>query len=289
MEAKKQTDMKEAKVKLDGGNLDEAIEIALNSVKSSPTDVSARTFLFELSCFSGNWDRADKQLDVIGQQDVNAMIGAQIYKQNLQAERDRLRHSEEGLMPECLMPPPKYVEKLLIANNHLREDRSAEARQVLDEIEDERPAFSGKINGEEFNDFRDYNDLTSCLFETIIKGSYSWIPFEQVQKIKFSESKSLRDRFWIQAEVEMINGTKGEMFFPALYANSWKSENDQIRLGKATDWRDTGDDIFVGEGLRVFQYDGGYIPISDLKTIEFNHNIADEVEAEEITNGDEEE
>jgi type VI secretion system protein ImpE len=288
MEAKKQTDMKEAKVKLDGGYLDEAIEIALNSVKSSPTNIPARTFLFELSCFSGNWDRADKQLDVIGQQDVNAMVGAQIYKQNLQAERDRLRHSEEGLMPECLLPPPKYVEKLLIANNHLREGRPAEARQILDETENERPAFTGKINGEEFKDFRDYNDLTSCVFETIIKGSYSWIPFEQVQKIEFSDSKSLRDRFWIQAEVEMINGTKGEMFFPALYANSWKSDNDQIRLGKATDWHDAGEDIFVGEGLRVFQYDGGYKLISDLKTIEFDHQSADEVAAEDTTSEEEE-
>lgn len=271
----------EAKIMLDGGNLNGAIEQTLSAVKSNPTDATARTFLFELSCFAGNWDRAEKQLEVIGHQDVNAMIGAQIYKQNISAERDRLRHFADGLMPECAMTPPKYVEKLLIVNNHIRENRFSEARQMLDEIEEERPAFSGKINGEEFNDFRDYNDLTSCVLEAIIKGSYTWLPFEQVKRLKFGEKKHLRDYYWIQAEFEMINGTNGELFLPALYANSWKSEDDQIRLGRTGDWHDIGEDIYVGEGLRTFQFDGGYKPISEIETLEFNHELIEEADEEE--------
>ncbi len=279
-EAKTQR-VNEAKIMLDAGNLNGAMEHALNAVKSNPTDATARTFLFELSCFAGNWDRAEKQLDVIGHQDVNAMIGAQIYKQNISAERDRLRHFADGMMPECLLTPPKYVDKLLIATNHIRENRLAEARQVLDEVENDRPAFSGKLNGEDFNDFRDCNDLTSCVFEAIVKGSYTWLPFEHVSKIKFTESKSLRDFYWIQAEVEMINGTNGEMFLPALYANSWKSDNDEIRLGRISDWRELGEDIYVGEGSRVFQFDGGYKPVSEIQTIEFNQELTEETPEKE--------
>lgn len=278
-EAKTQR-VNEAKIMLDAGNLSGAIEHALNAVKSDPTDATARTFLFELSCFAGNWDRAEKQLEVIGHQDVKAMVGAQIYKQNIHAERDRLRHFEDGMLPECLMTPPKYVDKLLIANNHIREGRFAEARQVLDEAETERPAFSGKINGEEFSDFRDYNDSTSCVFEAIVKGSYTWLPFEQIMRLKFNEKKHLRDYYWVQAEFEMINGTNGELFLPGLYANSWKNEDDQIRLGRICDWRDLGEDILVGEGLRTFQFDGGYKPISDIETIEFNHEIIEETSDE---------
>ena len=37
--------------------------------------------------------------------------------------------------------------------------------QLLDKIEEERPAFACKVNGEEKEDFRDYNDLTMCVFE----------------------------------------------------------------------------------------------------------------------------
>lgn len=263
--------MNDAKTKLDEGKLDEAIALALNAVKAKPTDVTARTFLFELSCFSGDWERAEKQLDVIGQQDMQAMVGSVIFKQNFMAERDRIRYFEDGLMPECLIEPPKYVEKLLVGNNYVREGSIAEARKVLDEVEEERPAFACKINGEDVSDFRDYNDLTMCIFEVIVKESYAWLPFEHVTRIEFFPPKSLRDLYWVQAEVQMVNGTTGEMFFPALYANSFKSDNDQVRLGRMTDWKDLGGELFLGEGLRMFWFDGEHRSILDLKNIEFLH------------------
>ena len=115
--------MNEAKTQLDAGNLNGAVTAALSSVKSSPTDVAARTFLFELSCFSGDWERAEKQLEVIGHQEVNAMIGAEMFKQNFHAERNRQRLISDGLIPECLMNPPKYVEELVNAHNRIREGK----------------------------------------------------------------------------------------------------------------------------------------------------------------------
>lgn len=261
--------MNEAKLQLDSGNLKGAVEAALNAVKASPTNTPARIFLFELSCFSGDWERAARQLDVIGHQEVNAMIGSKIYTENFEAERARINVFSHSARPEFLMPLPDYVEEMLKANDLLREGNSAEAHQILDEVEEKRPAFSCKVNGEEFNDFRDFNDTTMCVFEVILKGSYVWIPFEHVVKIKFLERKSLRDIYWLQAEVEMTNGTTGEMFIPSLYVNTWKSENDQIRLGKAVDWRDAGDDIYVGEGIKLFSVGGDSKSILDIQTIEF--------------------
>lgn len=263
--------MNDAKMQLDAGNLTGAVESALNLVKTNPTNVTARTFLFELSCFSGDWERAEKQLEVIGHQDINAMIGSKIYQQNFKAERDRLKLFSDGLKPEFMTPKPPHVDDLLTANNRVREGNVAEARQILDNVEDSRPAYPCKVNGEGFGDFRDYNDLTMCVFEVIFKDSYLWIPFEQVQKIEFFKPKTLRDLYWIQANVEIINGTSGEMFFPALYSGSWKSSNDQIRLGRMTDWRDAGDELFIGEGTKLFWMDGKDKSILDLETIEFEH------------------
>ncbi len=263
--------MSEAKTKLDLDNLTEAVQAALDAVRSKPTDITARIFLFELSCFSGDWERAEKQLDVIGQQDVNAMIGSHIYKQNFKAERDRLSVFNDGMIPECLMPPSKYIEDLIVASTHIRENKTSEARKLLDKAEESRPAFACKINGEESGDFRDCNDLTMCVFEAIVKDSYTWLPFNQVEKIVFEPAKTLRDKFWMQAQVEMTNGTKGEMFLPSLYIETFKNDDDQIRLGKVTDWRDVGEDIFIGEGVKLFQFEGGYKPILEIETIEFIH------------------
>jgi len=240
--------MNDAKMHLDLGHLSAAVESALSLVKSNPTVAAARTFLFELSCFSGDWDRAEKQLDVIGHQDPNTALGSLIYRQNLSAERDRLRFFAEGMRPEKAMPQPAYVEDLIRANDLIREGKTDEARELLDSVEENRPAFSCTVNGEGFSDLRDYNDPTMCVFEAIVKDSYVWLPFEQVKKIEFLERKSLRDVFWPQAQFELTNGTNGEMFIPSLYANSWKNSDDQVRLGRYVDWRDVGD---KGRGVRA--------------------------------------
>lgn len=264
--------MNDAKLHFDSGNLKGAVESALKLVKTNPTDDSARIFLFELSCFSGDWERAARQLDVIGHQEVNAMIGSKIYTENFEAERARMEFFAKGTKPEFLMPPPAYVQDLVVANHSLVNGNEAQARELIDSVEEKRPAFKCSVNGEDFSDFRDYNDLTMCVFEAILKGQYMWLPIEQIEKIEFFERKWLRDVYWMQAQVEMTNGTNGEMFLPALYANSWKNEDDQIRLGRAVDWREAGDDIYVGEGIKLFWMDGRDKTILDLKTLEFNHD-----------------
>jgi type VI secretion system protein ImpE len=178
----------------------------------------------------------------------------------------------DGLKPEFMTAVPSYIEDLLSAINRIREGNSPEARSILDNVEENRPAFRCTVNGEGFSDFRDYNDLTMCVFETFHKDTYNWVPFESVKKIEFFTPKTLRDLYWIQANVELTNGMGGEMFFPALYSGSWKSDNDQIRLGRMTDWRDAGDEVFIGEGMKMFWMDGRDKSILDIRTLEFSHS-----------------
>lgn len=261
--------MNEAKTLLDAGNLSGAIEAALAFVKANPTNPSARIFLFELSAFAGDWERAKRQLDVIGHQDTTAMIGSKIYEQCVLAEGKRADFFANGAKPEFLGTPPDYVYGILTANNKMREGNLAETREILDKVENERPAFAGKINGAAMEDFRDYNDLTSGILEVIIKDSYVWVPFEQIVKITFSEPKSLRDYFWRQAALETDNGTNGDVFIPALYNDSWRSGDDSVRLGKVTDWRELGEEIYVGEGAKLFAVGGEHKTIFDLETVEF--------------------
>jgi len=262
--------MNEAKTLLESGNLTGAIEAALGRVKANPTDHSSRIFLFELSAFAGDWERAKRQLDVIGHQDTVAMIGSKIYEQCVLAEGKRADFFAKGAKPEFLASPPDYIYGLLTANNRFIEGNLTEVREILDKIEEQRPAFACRVNGQEAQDFRDYNDLTSVVLEVIIKDSYVLVPFEQIEKITFQEPKSLRDYFWRQASLETENGTNGEVFIPALYNNSWRSPDDKIRLGKMTDWRDIGEDIYVGEGAKLFAVGGmDHQTIYDLQTLEF--------------------
>src|SRR5437016_9037397 len=95
---------------LNAGELLAAIEQLNREVRSSPTDVQRRTFLFELLCFAGEYQRAERQLDVLGRQSAAADIGAQVYRSLMAAEQARRRLFSEGLSPDFLFPPPRSEE-----------------------------------------------------------------------------------------------------------------------------------------------------------------------------------
>ena len=59
----------------DAGKLNAAIEALGSELRDNPTDTQRRTFLFELLCFAGNHDRAEKQLDIFSSGGPDARHG----------------------------------------------------------------------------------------------------------------------------------------------------------------------------------------------------------------------
>src|SRR5205823_12093242 len=69
------------------GKLREAVKAALEDVKSHPTNSGMRTFLCELLCFTGDLERAERQLDALGEQDPDVMIAISVFRQLIRAEQ----------------------------------------------------------------------------------------------------------------------------------------------------------------------------------------------------------
>ena len=80
-----------AKQLFQAGKLNEAMKALAAEVRDNPTDPRRRTFLFELLCFAGEYDRAEKHLHVLAQGNSQAEMGAVLYFSALHAERTRLR------------------------------------------------------------------------------------------------------------------------------------------------------------------------------------------------------
>ena len=169
---------------LDAGHLSGAIEQLNQDVKSHPTDSRLRTFLFELLCFAGDYQRAERQLDVLGGQSTTAELGVQVYHNILAAEKPRRRLFSEGLRPDFLLDPPQYLRLHLEALNRLREDRPAEAKALLDQSEGSRSELKGRLEGRPFLDFRDADDLIGPFLEVIVHRNYVWLPFEQIAHLE---------------------------------------------------------------------------------------------------------
>ena len=270
--------MKEAKELLAAGHLEEASAALLRQVKANPNDSASRTFLFELSCLSGDWDRAERQLDVIGQQSTEAQLGVMVYRANINAERERRRVFAEGVQPHFLREPPAYVDLCVTALNQVKGGLTKEARATLDRAEEERPAIAGTLGGKEFHDFRDYDDFLAPVVELIVKDKYVWLPFEQIKSIQISPPRQLRDMIWASARVEATDGTIGEVYMPSLYADTSGSANDQLRLGRMTDSKQLAEDLYQTLGLRLFLVDGEDKTLFEATPVEFSRGQEQEHE-----------
>src|SRR6185369_16259013 len=93
-----------AKELLKAGKVREAEGALTAALRDNPTDAAQRTFLFELLCFSGQWDRAAKHLALLAQASKEAEMGAVLYYSALHAEK--MRH-EMFLKKEFPQAPAK--------------------------------------------------------------------------------------------------------------------------------------------------------------------------------------
>jgi len=259
-----------AKDLLDAGKLSAALEQLNQEVRAHPVDSRLRTFLFELLCFAGDYQRAEGQLDVIAQQNTNIELGAQIYRNALAAERARIAVATQDSLPTFLLEPPAFAALHVAALHRLREGNAAEARALLTQAEEARPRMRGQVDGAAFSDFSDGDVVLSPFLEVIIRDRYVWVPFVQVKRFTVAAPKRLRDLLWVPGTLETLNGPAGEAFFPVLYCGSSGSDNEQVKLGRMTDWNDAGEGLQRGVGQRMFFVDNSERSILETREIEFD-------------------
>jgi type VI secretion system protein ImpE len=241
-----------AKELFQSGKLAQAVDEQLRVVRAKPTDAAARTFLFELLCFQGEFDRAQKQLDVIAQQDPDSEWATQVYSNILAAEGVRRRVLEEGGLPEFVMDPPDLVHLQLEALGHLRNGRSSEALACLENSQSARVECPGDVDGQAVDDFCDCDDLFGPILEMVILRDYVWIPWQQIRELEISAAERPRDLIWIPIRLTLADGSARSGYAPTRYPGTHRHPDDAVKLGRMTDWQSQDGGPVRGVGLREF-------------------------------------
>lgn len=250
------------------GDLTAAVAAALEEVKQAPSDSGRRGFLCELLCFTGDLERADRQLDTLTNLAPEAAVGIALFRQLIRAEQARQQFYSIGAMPEFLGEPTPALKLYLEASIYVREQRPEEAAKLLAQAEEQRPKPKGICNGQPFEDFRDLDDLTAGFFEVLTStGKYFWIPIERVETIEFRPPARPRDLLWQRAHLIVHNGPDGEVYLPTLYAGTSADADDKVRLGRYTDWRGGPGVPVRGAGQRTFLVGDEARSILELKEI----------------------
>lgn len=230
--------MSDATDHFQAGRLADAVAAALAEVKASPGDTGKRVFLAELMCFTGDFERADRQLDVIGDQDPGAALGLALFRQLVRAAQARAEYFSAGRVPEFLAPPEAHLQALLAAGVALREGREDEAARLAAEAEAIRPSCPGRIDDTEFDDFRDIDDMVAPVFEVLTStGKYYWVPAERVLAAEFHPPQRSRDLLWRRVTMSVADGPDGDVYLPVVYAAAGPAgTEDAARLGRVTEW-----------------------------------------------------
>jgi type VI secretion system protein ImpE len=249
------------------GKLPEAIEAQIKEVKANPGEQAKRLFLFEMLAFAGDLDRARRQIDAVnyGQMELDTAVLA--YRKLLDAEQARRRLFSDGVSPQFLKEPPEHVRLRLEAVNRLREKRPAEARETLDRAAAGSAAVQGQLNDKPFTSLRDCDDLFGTVLEVMAQGNYFWVPLEQVDTLAMNPPKFPRDLLWVPARLEIRDGPAGDVFLPALYPSSHEHPDNQVKLGRMTDWKGAEGEPILGVGLRTFLVDDDAMSLLEWRSL----------------------
>jgi type VI secretion system protein ImpE len=219
------------------GKLDEAIEALGAEVRDNPTDVQRRAFLFELLCFAGNFDRAEKQLNVLGQGSRDAEMGALLYHAALHAERLRQEMFDRGSFPATIPP---------------RSPR-------------------GTLNGKSFDEISDADPRIGSRLEVFAAGQYMWLPFDQIASVQMRPPARLRDTLWAPAIVRPSESYKGheigEVLMPVIAPLTWREGDGPTKLGRMTEWMSWDDGTEAPIGQKILLVDGEEVPVLEVREL----------------------
>lgn len=257
------------------GHLKDAIAASIEAVKARPGDQAVRHLLWQLLCFAGDMERADKHLDMLLEQDRAAMPYLMLSRQLIRAEQARRQFFAEGRLPEFIGKPTPALELRLKAAVHLRDGDRAAAAALIQESDAATAPLAGVCDGQPFSEFRDLDDLTATIFEVLTStGKYYWIAADQVDEVEFHKPESPCDLLWRRATMSVRNGPDGAVFVPAIYAATANVDDERAKLGRSTEWLGGNGAPVYGVGLRLYMLGDVDKTIVELSNITFTSGPA---------------
>jgi type VI secretion system protein ImpE len=251
------------------GRLHEALAALQERVRKEPGNARYRTFLFQLLCVLGQWQRALTQLNVVAELDAGALPMVQTYREAIQCEVLRGDVFLGKRQPLVFGEPRPWLAQLIQALQCDAADDLARAADLRGEAFEAAPANSGSIDGNAFAWLADADVRLGPVLEAIINGKYFWVPMYRIARIEIEPPADLRDAVWTPASFTWINGAATVGLIPTRYERTTAQADEALLAGRRTEWVDRGAMSGYGLGQRMLASDGGEYALRDVRLVEF--------------------
>jgi len=254
---------------LRSGDARAALEQLKQEVRKAPRDAALRTFLFQMFCVFGEWERAVTQLTAAAELDPLALPMAQAYRAAIRCELLRNRVFAGARTPTIFADPEPWMSLLIEANRGLAAGKPDEAARVRDDAFEQAPSISGSIDGQDFEWIADADPRLGPMLEAVVDGKYYWVPFHRMRTLDIEPPADLRDQVWMPAHFVWSNGGESYGFVPTRYPGSEQATDTELALARRTEWRENGE-WFLGLGQRMLTTDGAEFALMDIRRIAFH-------------------
>ena len=192
--------------------------------------MAPRTFLFELLCFAGEYTRAEKQLAVLSSGSPEKETGAIVYYAALHAEKTRHELFEKEDFPaDSPASPP------------------------------------GELNGKPFTELRDADPDIGARLEVFAAGAYVWLPSSTWNRSRWDRRNGCAIRCGLRRWSRRLPPSKAwtseKCSIPAIYPFSWKQQDEEVWLGRITEWLADEQGRESPTGQKMLLVDGEEFPV----------------------------
>jgi type VI secretion system protein ImpE len=256
------------------GDLDRALSTTQDLVRQDPGSARLRTCLFQLLAVRGQWERAMKQLDVVGDLDPQTIAMVQTYRPALQCELLRAEVFAGTRTPLVLGGPEPWMAYLLSALQLTAEGAFGQADEVRCQAFEAAPTTAGTVDGEPFEWIADADSRFGPMLEAIINGRYHWVPFHRLRSLTIEQPTDLRDMAWAPAMLGLATGADVVALLPSRYPGTEAADDSACLLARKTVWIER-DGTFLGLGQRILATDHAEYPLLDIREVRFEPTASD--------------
>ncbi len=262
------------------GELSSALDTARADAAQRAADPAALFVLFELLVLHEDFDGAEAQLSQIGDRAPAAAQPFQLFRGLLAAERARYRFRHEGQGDVAfLAKPPAWAAAFARAAAQIGKGEVEQAASALQQAWKSAPTVGGWADGLSFHSIRDADDMCGPFLEVVVPGRWAWIPFAQLESVRFEEPQGFQDVIWRPAQVEIKDGPKGRMWVPSVYSGTGVRD-DMQKLGRITTFDYPARGLCRGYGQRDLKLDDSMLlGILSVRSLVIDHGQATQADA----------
>jgi type VI secretion system protein ImpE len=256
------------------GDLQGALAQLKQQVRAAPDDPRLRTFLFQLFCVAGDWERARTQLSVAANLDPQAVPMAQTYDMIIGCELRREQVFRGDGSPTVLGDPGPWLPSVIEATKLLCQGQPQAAARLREAALDAAPESEGSLNGKPCAWIADADPRLGPVLEVFVNGSYLWVPFERLRSLRLDAPADLRDQVWMPASLTWSDGDEAYGFIPTRYPGSATAADTALVLARRTEWYDAAPDWSLPLGQRVLVTDDDEMALMDVRSLQLTSQTA---------------